>query len=179
MNQKALLEAALFVSDTPLSLDRLASIVGIGSEEDVRKLVEELKKDFEVENCGIQLIETPEGLELRVKPEYRERVARLAPFADLSDGMMRTLAIIAVKQPVKQSLIVKYQGNKTYGYIHELEAKGLVHTEKYGRTKLVTTTADFEKYFGKSSEDMKKLLNVKPEETKSPEEKQSDEKQSE
>jgi len=161
MGAKALLEAALFVSDSPLSLSRLSKIVGIGSEEDIRKLIDELETD----NRGIQLIETPEGFELRVKPEYRPRVSKLAPFADLRDGVMRTLAIIAVKQPIKQSIIVKYQGNKTYGYIKDLEAKGLVKSEKYGRTKLVTTTIDFEKYFGKSGEEMKALLNNKMNET--------------
>jgi segregation and condensation protein B len=161
MNSKALLEAALFVSDSPLSLNRLSKIVGIGSEDEVRKLVDELKQELDTNSRGIQLIETPEGFELRVKPEYRPRVAKLAPFADLSDGVMRTLAIIAVKQPIKQSIIVKYQGNKTYGYIKELEDKGMVKSEKYGRTKLVTTTVDFEKYFGKSGEEMKALLNNK------------------
>jgi chromosome segregation and condensation protein ScpB len=37
----------------------------------------------------------------------------------------------------------------------------LVKTEKFGRTKLVNTTEDFEKYFGKSSEDLKKMLEGK------------------
>jgi len=72
--------------------------------------------------------------------------------------MMRTLAIVAVKQPVKQSIIVRYQGNKSYGYIKDLENKGLVKTEKFSRTKLIYTTPDFEKYFGKSSGEMKKML---------------------
>jgi segregation and condensation protein B len=73
--------------------------------------------------------------------------------------MLRTLAIVTLKQPVKQSIIVRYQGNKAYGYIFELEKKGLVKAEKFGRTKLVTTTSDFEKYFGKSSEELKKILS--------------------
>jgi len=161
MNQKALLEAALFVSDKPLTLERLSKIIGIGSEKEVKELLIRLQTDFKTEDRGVELIETPEGYELRVKQEYRERVARLAPFADLSDGMMRTLAIIAAKQPIKQSIIVKYQGNKSYGYIDSLEKKGLIKTEKYGRTKLITTSTDFEKYFGKSAEDIRGLLQVK------------------
>ena len=72
--------------------------------------------------------------------------------------MMRTLAIVAVKQPIKQSIIVKYQGNKAYGYVAALEEKGLIKTEKFGRTKLITTTPDFEKYFGKSTEEIKRIL---------------------
>lgn len=158
MNKKALLEAALFVSDKPLSAQRLSNIVGIGSEDEIRELVGELKQDFDRDDRGVDLIETPEGYELRVKTDYRDRVAKLAPFSDLSDGMMRTLAIVAVKQPVKQSVIVRYQGNKAYGYIADLEKKGLVKTEKYSRTKLVSTSPDFEKYFGKSSVEIKNIL---------------------
>lgn len=160
MNQKALLEAALFVSDKPLSLEKLVKIMG-SPEQQVKEVMIRLQTDLKTDDRGIELVETPEGYELRVKQEYREKVVRLAPFADLSDGMMRTLAIVAAKQPVKQSLIVKVQGNKTYGYVAGLEGKGLIKTEKYGRTKIITTTPDFEKYFGKSSEEIKKTLEGK------------------
>jgi len=160
MNQKALLEAALFVSDKPLSLEKLVKIMG-SPEQQVKEVMIRLQTDLKTDDRGVELVETPEGYELRVKQEYREKVVRLAPFADLSDGMMRTLAIVAAKQPVKQSLIVKVQGNKTYGYIVGLEEKGLIKAEKYGRTKIITTTPDFEKYFGKSSEEIKKTLEAK------------------
>jgi len=160
MNQKALLEAALFVSDKPLSLEKLAKIMGC-SQQEVKEQMIRLQTDLKTDDRGVELVETPEGFELRVKPDYREKVVRLAPFADLSDGMMRTLAIVAAKQPIKQSIIVKVQGNKTYGYITGLEDKGLIKTEKYGRTKIITTTPDFEKYFGKSSEEIRKVLETK------------------
>lgn len=160
MNKKALLEAALFVTDKPLTLERLAAIVGV-SYEQLEQMIDELKQQLHNDARGVELIETPEGAELRVKQPYREQVAKLAPFSDLSDGMLRTLAIIAVKHPVKQSNIVKYQGNKVYGYVKDLEKKGLIRTEKFKRTKLITPTDDFEKYFGKSSTELKKLLNDK------------------
>lgn len=157
MNQKALVEAAFFVSDKPLTLERLSKIVGIGSKE-VKQLVNQFQQDLAKDYRGIELVETPEGYELRVKQVYRENIVKLAPLADLSDGMMRTLAIVTVKQPIKQSVIVKYQGNKTYGYVKVLEEKGLIKTEKHGRTKLITTSPDFERYFGKSSEEIKSYI---------------------
>ncbi len=166
LNKKALLEAALFVSDSPLSIDRISNIVGVGSEDEVRRLLDELKRELEAEDRGIELVSTPEGFEFRIKQPYRDRVAKLAPLSDLSDGMLRTLAIVAARQPIKQSLIVKYQGNKVYDYIKSLETKGLIKTEKFGRTKIATTTTGFEKYFGKSSEDIKRMLNKKFEESK-------------
>lgn len=157
MNNKALLEAALFVSEKPLSARKLAEITGL-SEKDVTLLVLDIQKDVKKSDRGVDLVETPEGYEFRLKPDYREKVVGLAPFSDLSEGVLRTLAIVAARQPVKQSVIVRYQGNKAYGYIEKLLKKGLITTEKSGRTKLVSTTPDFEKYFGKSTEEIKKLL---------------------
>ena len=76
MNSKALLEAALFVSDKPLSIERLSQLLNINSEE-VKKLLLKIQAELKTEEHGIELVETPEGYELRVKTEYRERVARL------------------------------------------------------------------------------------------------------
>ncbi|MEM5790771.1 MAG: SMC-Scp complex subunit ScpB [Candidatus Aenigmatarchaeota archaeon] len=160
MNKKALIEAALFVSEKPLSLERLSKIFDI-SQEEIKSLMEEMKKDFQRNDRGIELVEAPEGFEFRVKAEYREKVSRLAPLADLSNGMLRSLAIITVKQPIKQSTIVQIQGNKAYGYIKLLEEKGLIKSEKCGRTKLLRTTSEFEKYFGKSVEEVKKMIEEK------------------
>lgn len=166
MNQKALLEAALFVAEKTMSAARLSELTGI-TEPKVHMLLIEMMDDYKKDDRGIVLVETPEGYELRLKPEYREKVAPLAPFSDLSEGMMRTLAIVAAKQPVRQSVIVRYQGNKSYGYIDELEKKGLIKAEKFSRTKIITTTPEFEKYFGRSSEEIKKLLTTTEEKSSS------------
>ena len=159
-NNKATVEAALFVSDKPLTVEQLSKTTALPLEE-VARLVEQIRIDLDAGEHGYELVETPEGYEYRVRTEYRDRVAKLAPFADLSGGMMRTLAIIAAKQPVKQSLIVKYQGNKAYAYVSKLEDKGLIKSEKYGRTKLLQTTPEFEKYFGTSSAQIKAMLEKK------------------
>ena len=159
-NNKAVIEAALFVSDKPLTVEQLSKTTGVQQEE-VARIVEQIRIDLEVGEHGYELVETPEGYEYRVRTEYRDKVSKLAPFADLSAGMMRTLAIVAAKQPVKQSLIVKYQGNKTYKYVGRLEEKGLIKSEKYRRTKLLQTTPEFEKYFGTSSDQIKAMLEKK------------------
>ena len=160
MNRKALIEAALFVSDKPLSIKKLASIAST-SENEVKEIIKKIREETENQDRGIVLIESPEGYNFIVKPEYRPYVSNIAPFSDLSEGMKRTLAIVAAKQPVKQSLVVRYQGNKAYNYIESLIKKGLIKAEKFGRTKILTTTENFEKYFGKPAEAVKKMLNEK------------------
>jgi segregation and condensation protein B len=160
MGAKARVEAALFVSDSPLPLDKLAEFVG-GDMDEAARIVMAIIEDCKRDERGIELVQTPEGYEFRIKQEYRDTVAPLAPFSDLKEGMLRALAIIAAKQPIKQSILVAYQGNKIYDYIVRLEQKGLIKTEPYRRTKLVTTTPGFEKYFGKSVEDVKRMLSGK------------------
>jgi len=176
MGKKAKIEAALFVSDKPLSIDDLSKIIGGDPEEakeEAKEIVAEIVEDCRKEGRGVELVETPEGYEFRIKEQYRDNVASLAPFSDLGEGMLRTLAIIAAKQPIKQSTIVAYQGNKVYDYVNELETKGLIKTEKFGRTKLITTTGGFEKYFGRSVGEVKRMLNSKLEEK----EKEADDKE--
>jgi segregation and condensation protein B len=157
MNKKALLEAALFVSEKPLTLEKICSLLN-STQEEAKRIIEEIQKETQKSTRGVELVETPLGYELRIKPEYRDKIASLAPLSDLSEGMLRTLAIVALKQPIKQSVIVRYQGNKVYGYVKSLEEKGLIKTEKFGRTKLISTTPEFERYFGKSSEEIKSKL---------------------
>ncbi|MBI2084688.1 MAG: SMC-Scp complex subunit ScpB [Candidatus Aenigmarchaeota archaeon] len=161
MNKKALLESALFVSDKPLSLAKLADITGLPQDE-IKPLLEKIKVEHEKDEKGMDLVETPEGYEFRIKPQYRDKIVKLAPMADLSEGLLRTLALaVALKPPVKQSSIVRYQGNKAYSYIEQLEKKGLIKTEKFSRTKVIKLTEEFEKYFGKSVDELKRILEVK------------------
>lgn len=160
MNKKALVESALFVSDKPLSLEKLEEITGI-SQDELKPILEKIMQEHTKDEKGMELVQTPEGYEFRIKTEYRSKIVKLAPMSDLTEGQLRTLALtVALKQPAKQSAIVRYQGNKAYSYIAQLETKGLIKTEKYSRTKIIKLTDEFEKYFGKSIGELKKLLEV-------------------
>ena len=78
------------------------------------------------------------------------RVLSFAP-KEIEAPLIRTLAIIAYKQPIKQSDLVEIRGNKSYDHVKELEKRGLINAEKHSRTKLLTTTRGFADYFGISS----------------------------
>ena len=124
-----------------------------------------LKKELESEDRGIFLAETLQGFQLRVKPEYISKVRHLTPYQDLRRGLLRVLALVAYKQPITQSDIVKVIGNRTYEYIRELESRGLIRSVKQGRTKALIPTKEFADYFGlERPEDVKKIFEkVKPE----------------
>ncbi|MEM5793205.1 MAG: SMC-Scp complex subunit ScpB [Candidatus Aenigmatarchaeota archaeon] len=168
--KKALIEAALFMSPDPISLNTLEKITGITSKRELESILQELKKEYEVDTRGIELAITPEGYHLKVKEKFSNMVAPLTPHTDLSGGALRTLALVALRQPIAQSQIIKIQGNKAYGYIEKLEKKGLIVSEKASRTKVLKTTKEFERYFGKSLKDIQENLkavfeseaNIKP-----------------
>ncbi len=148
-------EALLFSSTKPLSIDEISKIID-AEKEKVRIAIENLKKRYE--NSAIEIAETPEGFEMRIKPEYRKEASKVALGYDLSKGMIKTLALVIYKNPIKQSEIVKIQGNRAYEYVEKLERKGLVKTKKIGKTKLVYLSENIEKYFGMSLKEIKEQI---------------------
>lgn len=157
-DQKALVEAALFVSENPVNIRTLSKITGITSSKDLKDILDTIKKELDSDSHGIELVLTPEGYQLQVKDEFLEKVSGLTTYSNISKGELRTLSLVALRQPITQSEIIKIQGNKAYNYIKKLEKKGLIRTEKVGRTKAISTTKEFERYFGKSVGEIKEKL---------------------
>jgi len=156
MEKLALLEAMLFTTNEPLSIEEMQKILKI-RKDSIEKMIKELKEKYEKNEHGIYLSDT-RGYKLNVKNEYLTQVSHLTPHADLSRGLLRVLSIIAYHEPIKQADIVKVVGNRTYEYTKELEERGLVVSEKKHRTKILKTTPHFESYFGARSSQIKKVL---------------------
>jgi segregation and condensation protein B len=153
---KGLIEAALFMSSEPMSIGRLSKIIGVSSLGYIKGTLLELRDEYE--SRGIHLVETPDGWSFQVDRLHLHKVADLTPYADIPEGQKRTLALIAYKEPVTQSEVIKIQGNKTYAYIKSLASRGLIRTEKQGRTKVLSLTQEFERYFGAEKEKIKERL---------------------
>ncbi len=156
MSHEKILEAALFMSSRPLMLDDLGKILGVNSLGYVKEILERLQKEYA--DKGIEIVNTPQGWTMQVKPEFLGKVRHLTPYADMSEGSKRSLAIIAYKEPVQQSEIIKIQGNKAYSYLKALQKRNLIRAEKKGHTKVITLTNEFERYFGEEKERIKERL---------------------
>jgi len=162
--RKALLEAALFLSEDPLSTDKLADILNLGSKGYVSQLVDKLRQDFEKEGRGITIEEREGKYDMAVKQDYLNQVAHLAPHQDIPSATLRTLALIAYNHPIKQSRVVDIRGNRAYSQVKELKKRGLVKAEKDGRTKVLRVTQDFLDYFGlETAEEFKMHLSQEAE----------------
>ncbi|MEM2547017.1 MAG: SMC-Scp complex subunit ScpB, partial [Candidatus Bathyarchaeia archaeon] len=68
----------------------------------------------------------------------------------LSIGPLKTLAYIALRQPVPQKRVIEVRGHHAYGHIKLLKEMGLIASERKGRTAVLKTTDYFADYFGLS-----------------------------
>jgi segregation and condensation protein B len=169
-DSKSVIEAALFAAGRTLTLKELADISGI-SEENAHILADELAKEYKERRSGIEIKNIGEGYSMQIRFSLSNRVLSFAP-KEIEAPLIRTLAIIAYKQPIKQSSLVEIRGNKSYEHVRELEKRGLISATKEGRTKLLTTTRGFADYFGLISSNPeavrrallknKKLVGVSP-----------------
>jgi segregation and condensation protein B len=161
MIPKALVEAALFLSDRPLSVAELGQKLGL-EEHVILRVLAQIADELEEPDRGLELAQEGGGYVLRVKAELAEQVRIFAPHQDLSEQTLRTLAVIVAKAPVAQAEVVRIRGQRAYAHIKELISRGFVQAEDRGTTKILTVTAELLRYFGVASlEELQGLLQPK------------------
>ena len=146
------LEAIFFVSGRFLTMSELVSLSDLNPVI-IQQLIEKLKEKYEKEDSAIEIIEKSGLWKMDVKPNYTYLINKLATgSAEFSKAEQETLAIIAFKKPIKQSVIVRIRGNKAYGHIKKFVDLGLIRKKKLGRTHELNLSDDFYDYFNVGSE---------------------------
>jgi len=141
------IEAALFMASGAVSIEDLARIAN-STVQETRVVANELIHDYESRNTSIHITDSKDGLKMGLKPEYESTVGHLASSPELNKGVLKTLAFISYKQPVKQSEVIKFRNNKGYDHIKVLEEKEFIRREPAGRSYIIFTTKKFSEYFG-------------------------------
>ncbi|PIN90517.1 hypothetical protein COU60_01710 [Candidatus Pacearchaeota archaeon CG10_big_fil_rev_8_21_14_0_10_34_76] len=138
-------EAALFISGRFLSLKELMGLTDINPIL-LRKLLDDLIDRYS--GSAIEIIKKDEMWKMDVSSEYTGMVNKLATgTSEFSKAEQETLAIIAYKQPMKQSVLVNIRGNKAYDHIKNFVSMGLVQKKKTGHTHELTLSDEFYDYF--------------------------------
>ncbi|MBI4214992.1 SMC-Scp complex subunit ScpB [archaeon] len=153
---KRVIEAALFMSGEPIALRELAELAGLG-ESEALGVLGELEAEFNSLRRAFQIARLEKNkFQMRVSDELLQIVGHLGVDPEFSKAALRCLGLIAVKQPVRQSIVVKIIGNKAYDYIRDLKEKGFIEAKKQANTKILSVTGKFENYFGKRAEEIRK-----------------------
>ena len=145
---KKIIESALFIAPGALAADELAKLINVKDAHIAEKLLNELIEEYKARDSGIEIFSMDGSYQMRVKPDYLDRVRHLATKAEMNKAVQRTLALIAIKEPIKQSLVIKYRNSKAYEHIRILLGEGFIAREPSGRTYLLKTTEKFRQYFG-------------------------------
>jgi len=157
---KALVESLIFVSQEPVTLERLQAIIEGASAEEIQAAVDELVREHEADGRGLRIIRAGGGWLFATKPAHDREVRRLLQIERknrLSSAGLETLAAIAYRQPVTQSEVSAIRGVDSTGALKTLLEKKLIRI--VGRKKapgnpLVYRTSDeFLLYLGLDSLD--------------------------
>lgn len=150
----AIVEALIFVADEPISVKLMCDVLDEDAET-IRAAVEELGREYEARESGLQLREIAGGWQISTRTEFHEEVRKFLktrPSAKLSLASLETLAVIAYKQPVTVPEILEIRGVQSASAIKTLLEKRLIvakgHKETVGRPMQYGTSKDFLIQFG-------------------------------
>lgn len=154
----AVIESLMLMSAQPLSIDRIARILGAGvGRAQVREAIELLRAKYPPETSGILVEEINRGLQFRTNPSNQEFVRQLfdAKPVRFSRASLETLAIIAYKQPLTRLEMEQIRGVDCAGALKTLMERRLVRVvgkkDVPGKPFLFGTTREFMEVFGLGS----------------------------
>ena len=157
---KALVESLVFVSQEPVTLERLQAVCEGVPAEDIQAAVDAIGADCEAEGRGVHLIRAGGGWLFTTKPGHDREVRRLLQIERknrLSSAGLETLAAIAYRQPVTQSEISAIRGVDSTGALKTLLEKKLVkivgRKKAPGNPLVYRTSEEFLLYLGLDSLD--------------------------
>jgi len=138
-------EAALFIAGRFLTIQELITLTDLNPIL-LKKILADLQDKYK--NSGILIIKKDNLWKMDVAQEYTHIINKLATgSSEFTKAEQETLAIIAYKQPLKQSVLVKIRGNKAYEHIKKFVEIGLIYKKKMGHTAELTLKDEFYDYF--------------------------------
>ena len=152
--RKALIESLIFVSETPLSVDRIREILGDLPRKEIQRLLSELVDEYQRTPRGFTLVEVAGGFQFRTRPEHAEWIRKMKKIRPLgfSPAAMETLAIVAYRQPIVRAEIEKIRGVDCGGVLRTLLERKLIKIigkkDVPGKPLVYGTTQKFLETFG-------------------------------
>lgn len=167
-NLHTIIEALLFVSDSPLTLAKIKGVIEETDTKSVREAVNLLNEEYTARNSALQVIEVANGYLMVTREDYQDQIKKMfktRSSSRLTQKGLETLAIIAYKQPITKVELEKIRGVNVDGVVRTLLERNLVtivgREKAPGNPLLYGTTSYFLEYFGlKSLDSLPKLKEI-------------------
>ncbi len=141
------IEAILYLKAQPIPIKELVSLTSCSFEQIQTALIE-LMSDYAYRNSALEITETPHGYCLQLRTDYQSLLENLVP-AELTNSTLKTLAAIALQQPILQSDLILLRGSSAYQHVSELTDSGFIRKRRQeeGRSYWLEVTSKFHQYF--------------------------------
>ena len=164
-NLKSAIEALIFASEKPITVEQLKKVLGDIDTLSVNKIITELVDDYQAQNRGLRVVEIAGGFQMTTCSNFAPFLKKLFKnrYNDkLSKPALESLAIIAYKQPLTKAEIESLRNVNVDGVIKSLTDKNLIRIcgrkKIPGRPFVFGTTREFLEHFGlKSLQDLPKI----------------------
>lgn len=165
------LEAILFASGDPISIDRLVQSLEIDRASVIR-CVEELDLQYQKQNSGIRIVRLEDEYQMCSNPVYADLIVKTMRNRKpprLSQAALEVLSIVAYFQPVTRAYIEDVRGVDSSYSVNMLAERGLIEPcgklDVPGRPTLFRTTENFLRVMEiEQLEDLPALPEITPEE---------------
>ncbi len=145
----ARLEAALYSSGRPLSIEELIKASGTESRTKTLALLDNIAKKVKAAFKAMEVANLSDGSYVfQLKPEFNTVIRKYASKPILPNATLKTLSYIAYMQPISTKQLVETRGSGVYLHLKYLKHLDYVETQNVGRLKIYSTTNKFQKYFG-------------------------------
>ncbi len=154
------IESLLFIHGEPLSISKLAKIIG-QSEDKIKDGLNELKQDLSARESGLTVVSKGDEAELATDPSLAKLIAKLIKDdfdSNLTPAALETLTIISYLGPVSRAEVDFIRGVNSSFTLRALLLRGLVDRRpdpKRPYLFIYEPSFDLLKYFGlKQIEDL-------------------------
>jgi segregation and condensation protein B len=141
-----IIEAVLFSAGKPLLVEEIAQASRLDPAA-VKEALKELQAEYAARDTALEVGRAGPKWSMQIRTEFADRAKHLAAM-EIPVKVLRTLALIAFHQPIKQFELKAMIGSVVYDHVAELHERGMVAARQDGITKTLTTTERFLEYFG-------------------------------
>jgi len=156
---KNLVEASLYAAGRPLTIEELSNKLEFPKKE-VEELINEVAFEYLERSTALVIAQIGDRYQMQIRPEYTEKVSKFAKGGAIAERYLRTLTIIALKQPILKSTVIKIRGTGAYEHVKYLLDNGFIDAMKKGRSHELSTTDKYADMFGlpKNKTELKRAM---------------------